>query len=475
MAFIKKHWLIIVIVAFASWLRVWQLNSLGIFFGDAGHDILSAISAVENKELPLLGIESSVPRFKQGPTTVWLHSIIHLFAGRDLYWHWLFFAMIGIAAVIATYEFCQLYLSNKISLLASLLIASSPLAVAHSRMAYHITPIPFMTVLFLAATVRLAQNKKNSVFWAFLAWAALFQFELAVTPLALVIIYILYRQKKLTNKTTIIQTISSLLLGLSPQILYDLTHRFTHLGGFLIWVGYRILSLAPTGNHSFSLATLVRVGDQFSLYAGRIFSFDQPSITLLSAAVIALTLYLISKQMQKKTAPVGIEVVALSTLILTSGYILHGNPSEAYFPPFIVLLPLLVGYGVSNLPPLMSKVGVCAVIALTVLNITQISQNQFFMNTKHTFSYGYGIGEQRLLLQFIKENIQQPYYFATTHAAGVFPNYFDNLRLISWEQQSSENPELGQPIFIEDKNSPLSNYPNAVKVAFPTVDLYYLL
>jgi hypothetical protein len=475
MASLKKHLLIVLIVALASWLRVWQLEELGIFFGDAGHDILSAITAVEERKLPLLGIESSVPRFKQGPVTVWLHMVIHLFAQQNIYWHWLVFALIGTAAVIGVYEFCQLYLSPRTALLASLLVATSPLAVAHSRMAYHITPIPIMMVLFLAATTRLFQQKKHAVFWATLAWAGLFQFELAVTPLILVIMYLIWHQRRWKNKQTYLEAGLALLLGLWPQILFDLTHRFAHLGGFIVWVGYRLVSLAPTGNHSFSLNTLTTVGTLFTTYWGRIFSVDQPILAGLCLAGLALVVYFLLKPMSRHQLPAGIWVTLVSTLVLALGYLLHGSPSEAYFPPFIVLLPLLLAYGITALPKNWLVTGAVLTVLLAGVNTAQIINHHFFVSTGHSFSYGYGLGEQRQVVTHIQQTVQTPFFFATTHPAGTFANYFDNLRLVAWTQNISENQIEGRPVFVETKNSPLATYPNAIRIAYPSVDLYYLL
>jgi hypothetical protein len=474
-SFTKSHMLIIAIVALAAWLRVWQLDTLGIFFGDAGHDIISAIEAVKDKTIPLLGIESSVPRFRQGPVTVWLHMVIHLGAGARLYWHWLVFALLGIAAVIAVYELCQLYFSPRMALLASFLVAVSPLAVAHSRMAYHITPIPLILVFFLAATIRLAQQKKHSLFWAVLAWAGLFQFELALAPLILVIMYYIVIQKQWRSLATYKQLGLGLFIGLLPQIVFDITHKFSHLGGFTVWVIYRIVSLAPTGKHSFSLDTFITVGEAFGHYWGRIISFDQPWITAGLMAAVVFTIYFAFLQYRQKKLSDGMIVTISSTFILSLAFLLHGGPSEAYFPPFIVLLPLIVAYAIDSLPPKMMRLAVVAVVVLGFFNIHQIIKHNFFVSTSHPFSYSYGIDEQQQIISYLANQYPQGFYFVTTQTGGVFPNFFDNLRVLTWQQGLTENTETGQAIFIETKDSSLQSYPGAIKTTFPSVDVYQLL
>jgi 4-amino-4-deoxy-L-arabinose transferase-like glycosyltransferase len=472
---IKANWQIVAIVVLATVLRVWQLDTLGIFFGDAGHDILSAIEAVEKKSIPLLGIESSVPRFKQGPVTVWLHMLLLVLPGKSLFIHWLFFALIGVAAVIAVYEFCVVYLNKKVALLASFLLAISPMAVAHSRMAYHVTPIPLMMVLFLVAVIHLAHKKKGGLFWATLTWAGLFQFELAVAPLLLIIAYLAYKQRTTLNKKSLHQFLQGLLLGLAPQIIFDLTHRFAHLGGFALWVVYRVVSLAPTGKHQFSVTTVINVSQTFFKYWGRIFSVQPGVVTLLFLFILLATGIVCWRQFRNKKLPLAMEMIILSTLVLTGSYFIHGGPSEAYFPPFLIVLPIIIAYGISQLTGFLWRLSTVLLALFAVFTCVQISSNTFFVGQTNSFGYDYGIGEQRDIVAHIAKQTNQQFVFATTREGGKFANYFDNLRVIAWEQNLTEQPETGHTVFIEGKESPLRSYPNMKKSIFPSVDLYQLL
>ena len=82
---LKKNSWMILIVMLASWLRITQIDTQAILFGDAGRDLLVARQAVENNSLPLLGIPSSIPRFHQGPLTIWMQMAIYdLFGTQTL-------------------------------------------------------------------------------------------------------------------------------------------------------------------------------------------------------------------------------------------------------------------------------------------------------------------------------------------------------------------------------------------------------
>jgi 4-amino-4-deoxy-L-arabinose transferase-like glycosyltransferase len=470
---IRESIQIILIVVAATLLRVWRLSTHAILFGDAGHDILSAITALQTKTIPFLGIASSVPRFHQGPLTVWAHMLILLIPGRSVFYHSLFFAMISIAAVVLIYEFAAVHRTKFEGLVAAALLAFSPLAVAHGRMAYHITPLPLAMILFLFAAVYMAKGGKRGIFWASLAWAFVFQFELATAPLILVVVYLLAKKKKLFSRYSVRDIVAGAAIGLLPQIIFDLTNNFKHLGGFVLWVGYRLVSSVTVGSHRISTNSLTTVFSTFKIYFGKMISTDVTIITVIFIAAIFLSGYLLISQFKQQKLPVSMEVVGLSTLILIVSFIIHGGPSEAYFPPFLVLLPLLLAYALTQIHPLLKRIVVVSLFFLAAFNSWSIFQHNFFVSTIGQFNYGYSVAEQRNIVSYIKLSTDSDFQFKTT--TDVFPSYFDNLRVMAWEQDLNENTDNGNSVFIETKKSPLRWYPDVTRAEFKTVDVYQLL
>ncbi|MDQ5951275.1 MAG: hypothetical protein QG639_552, partial [Patescibacteria group bacterium] len=169
--FFLENTLILIIVCVATWLRVWQIDAQGILFSDAGRDLVVAYESVQQKSLPLLGIPSSVPRFKQGPISIWIEMVVIALFGVNTLAQSLVFALISIAAVIGVYEFVCIYASKKHALLAAALIAVSPSAVDNGRVPYHTTPLPLALVLYLFALILLWHKKRYSYFFAAFAFA----------------------------------------------------------------------------------------------------------------------------------------------------------------------------------------------------------------------------------------------------------------------------------------------------------------
>lgn len=476
--YLKTHWVIVLILILATLIRVWNIQTHAIFFGDAAHDMTVAAQAVENREIPLLGIASSVPRFKQGPVTIWMHMALYTLFGYQVFPYSMFFIILSLVAIILMYEWAYSRLSPQAAVVAVILLSFSPLAIAQARMPYHITPLPLFLMLYLYSLSRLWQKQRWGAFGAVLGWCGIFQFELAVLPLLLLIPFTFWRAHLKITKTILIQVGAGFGVGLLPQIIYDLTHRFAQLGGFAAWVVYRMVSaFGVTTQHAFSFSKISTTIFYFKLYWQRFFSYDQPYIFMFSLFLIGWALYCVysahrkTKLKNKVKANFYEELVTAGFLLLVVGYFIHGSPSEAYFPPFFIFLPLLIGIGLSKLRPVMYSAALGIVCLIAIVNVQAITKHNFFVSTSHSFSYGPSISEQQAIIDYILHQESQ-FYLRTTTDGGTFANYFDNLRWHALAAGVTETPDEGNIFYIEPKNSPLQSYPLMTKVPFTTLDVY---
>jgi 4-amino-4-deoxy-L-arabinose transferase-like glycosyltransferase len=472
--FIKDNWVITLIIIFAALMRSWDISSRGILFSDAAKDLLMAKQAVESQNIPLLGIPSSVPRFHQGPLTIWLEMIIYSAFGQNTFAFSIIFAFLGILAVIAVYEYAVVFINKKTALISSALLAFSPLAIAHSRVPYHTNPIPFVVMIYLFALQYLWKNKRLGVFGAGLAWILIMQFELTLFSLGLLIPYILWRKKIKIDISIISQFCAALLLGLLPQIIHDLTSSFSQsqIGGFILWIGYRITSLTGlVGNHQFSVSGVIGTFAIYGKYIGRIFSTQNNLISLVFFGLLLTSLVLAF--MRRRSLKIGLEITIAALILLTLSYFVHGTPSEAYFPPYFPLLSLLIGWGLSQIfhkKEILLKIfiGIWALI-----NISSIFKHNFFVSNVQDFSYNPSVQEQRQIIKTIDRLSEGRFQLLTTHPAGKFPSYFDNLRWLAGELGIPKDGREGMVFYIEPKNSSLSGYPNITKIEFTTYDVYH--
>jgi hypothetical protein len=70
--FSRSELLFLGIVSLGIFLRVWKLQETMIFFSDAGRDMIVSLDMAQHGKIPLLGIPSSVPQFRQGPVFIWM-------------------------------------------------------------------------------------------------------------------------------------------------------------------------------------------------------------------------------------------------------------------------------------------------------------------------------------------------------------------------------------------------------------------
>ncbi len=137
-----------------------------VFIGDQGWFYLSARDLLVGKEFPLVGIPSSHPWLHQGAYWTYLLAIalsigrFHPVAGGYM---GILFGVLGVSAI---YLVTKTFFTKRTAFIATSLYAVSPLVVAHARMPYHTTPIPFFyDSLYLLS---FAMDKRKSNFFPYL-------------------------------------------------------------------------------------------------------------------------------------------------------------------------------------------------------------------------------------------------------------------------------------------------------------------
>jgi hypothetical protein len=437
---LKAHWLAICLVSLGTWLRFAHLPEQGILFSDSGRDLIVAAEAVEQHELPLLGIPSSVPRFRQGPLTIWLSMAIYSVVGYQPQWYFWIFAGIGSLAMIGIYELSLVWLNKKTATIALALLSVSPLAVAHSRMVYHIVPIPFLMVVSLWTLGLVWQHRRWSWGVASLAIALLFQHELSLFPVFIAIPLCWWLGGLSQGKTwqfwhwdwkkPVLLGIAGLLLGLLPQILSELLQRSGQLTGFALWLGYRLLSFLHPGSSHFGLETATTAWkSMLSYWSWIITTPDQASWQwIMFGGLIGLTIWAGWLMWRKKIIWQPMElIVGLCTLLITAGYSIHGAPSEAYFPVYAVLWPLCFGILWSKLPRVGLNIVTVVLIMLIVKNVLGIQQLNFYVDTQGSRSYGPSLGTQQQSLRWLSAQLpQQPITLSSTDPDAHFEHYLDS-------------------------------------------------
>lgn len=460
-----EEWRLLLIIALATWLRFDRITTMSPLIFDQARDYLAAWEGLRQKELPWLGIPSSLPRFKQGPVYIWILMGVFFLFGVKGEAAAVMAASLGLLAVLGTYLLADRYWGRTPATIAALLLATSPLAVAHARMAFIINAIPLMSVIYLWQLSKPYRNRWN-LFGVGLSFALLFQFELALWPLLLLGIAYIWQQRRAIKPwgKGMLAWLAGLGLGLLPQVIYDLTHRFQQLALFIGWTGYRLLrgvglGSGSIGNFGSPSHALQLMGE----YLIKLTSWDRP---ILSFIFILINGYGLAWYLKKKPQDNLVTMAFFWIFCLLIAFIIHGNPSEAYFPGFFIPVVLLTGWAVGQMPKNGRQVasGVMVIIALS--NAWLLIDGQ---KTKAT--YGIPLTYQKQIAHYIRQESKgRDLTIRALGPGSEFSSFLDNYRFLLLGMGVKLVESDGWPVWIV----PNSSYQIAVPDWVKTTELYGL-
>jgi 4-amino-4-deoxy-L-arabinose transferase-like glycosyltransferase len=466
-----------VILLLAVFLRFYRLPELMVFIGDQGRDYLAARDMLINRRLALVGIPSSVPWLKQGPVFIWLLALTLKLGNFHPLSPAILTAAFGVLAVYLLYRLGEQWFSRRVAALAALQLAASPLAVIHSRMPYHISPIPLFAIFYLLALYCFGQ-KKLSLFWVLFSWALLFQFELTIAPLILLIPLVYWHQKITLRSKELLLGFLGLILPFMPKIIYDFSHGFKQTLGFIAWLGYRIISFFGfQGRHTVSLLSLKQVSLTIFNYWQKFFSWGNPTAALVFLGIILAAI--IHRLILVKRRPLQVASLILFSFLFINllAFYIHQAPSEAYFPVLFPVWSLLtawsIDYWARSLP---SKQYLAAAATSTLILVVLFNAAGLSVKSKHFNVYGPSLSQRILVTKFIIANSQsQPFKLKNYYSVSQFPSYLDNYRYLLWWLGKAEDPAALQTYMIyEGSDSSFSMPLNSTIYHFSKIKLIKL-
>ena len=156
-----------VILLLAALTRLPGLDARGQWDSDQGHDMAVLAALVQHGQVPLLGPTTSVGTFHHGAFYYYLLAPAAAVSGADPVAVAVEFALLGIAAVGATWWLGRLVAGPVAAAVAGLLLAVSPAGISESTFIWNPNPIPLFAAL---AAVGVVQGRRTGrVRWWLLA------------------------------------------------------------------------------------------------------------------------------------------------------------------------------------------------------------------------------------------------------------------------------------------------------------------
>jgi len=158
------YWLILLgILLFAAFLRLYRIQDYMTFLGDEGRDALVVYGILHGK-FTLLGPTASVGGFFLGPiyyyfTTPFLWLFNYNPVGSSV-----MVALFGTATVFLVYKIGSEFFGRRVGLMSAFLYSIAPLVIAHSRSSWNPNLVPFFSLLTLYLVYKAVNKNKAKLF-----------------------------------------------------------------------------------------------------------------------------------------------------------------------------------------------------------------------------------------------------------------------------------------------------------------------
>ncbi len=342
---LKPLFLLLVIILFASFLRLYRISDYMTFLGDEGRDVLVVKRIIVDHKFTLLGPTASVGGFFLGP--------IYYYFMLPFLWLFRFdpvgpavmVALFGIGTVVLLYKVGKDLFNLKTGLIAASLYSVSPLVIAYSRSSWNPNLVPFFSLAFIYTLwLVIEKNKWSYLFFAGLIFGIGLQLHYLFTfliPPAL--LYFLIYGRSMSRIKYYLSGVVGFFLGYSPFLAFEVRHGFPNTQSLIKF----IFSSKETGYTDTKFLSIVQ-DVAFRLF-GRLVGFFPQTDSKLSLLIIAITVsvffYLLLKKRNK--------ALVLLFLWFVFGIFLFGfykKPIYDYYFGFMFTLPfLMVGLAFSFL------------------------------------------------------------------------------------------------------------------------------
>lgn len=371
-------------VALAAFLRFYKLEYRTGFEADAEEIALKSTEILKG-DLALLGPKTSVGGFSIGPLFSYLWAISSfLFKGNPVAGAYTA-AVIGLVGVVAVYVAGKIFFSNKAAFIIAFIWSVAMSIVLNDQISWApVLLLPSVIILLLGAYIAIKKSigLPIAAFGAILGFQAHFGIFLSV--LAVFIFWLFYRPK--INKKNIFTSLSVVVLGLSPNIVFDLTHNFVNFKRLFL-----VFSHNPTGTSAdFNKIFFTASNYNISLL------IPYPSkmvANILFSLIMLIGIFFFVRD--KKGRPLLLLFLLSIILPIITFLFYKSNFTEYYLvmiiPPFLFLL----GYLIAKLFEI--KFGAIVILLLVVIGFNQIKSNIFY---KRAMS----LGDKKDAVAFIIKN-----------------------------------------------------------------------
>jgi 4-amino-4-deoxy-L-arabinose transferase-like glycosyltransferase len=248
--FLKKYWLLVVILIIASFLRLYKISDYMEFLGDQGRDVVIIKDFLKNGNLFFIGPQTSIGNMYLGPFFYYLIAPSLFLSNYSPVGPAIFIALINIATIALVFFITKKWFNQKAAYIAAFLYAISPVTIKYSNFIWNPNVIPFFSLLFVYFFFESLKSKRYHYFiYASLSFVMVLNSHylgLALLPFIGLFWFFnlikFIRSKSIQLKPFLINTslaVLVFLISLTPQILFDIKHNGQNIKSLITFFAYR--------------------------------------------------------------------------------------------------------------------------------------------------------------------------------------------------------------------------------------------
>ena len=352
---------LLAILAIAALTRLPGLDVRGPFDADQGKDML-VLSAFLRGDVPLLGPQTSIGTFHHGAVYYYLLAPAAFVFGPDPVAVTGWIAIIGIAAVAATWWLARLLGGPLAAAAAGLLAAVSPAGIDESTFIWNPNLIPLASALAFAGALR-AWQSGSARWWLLAAAGAMVTMQchvlgiVVVPPLALAYLADLRRRRRSGEPLGSLLwagagSLAIIAAGYLPLAIHELTNDFSETRAILDYVAG-----GGSGASAGLVARLVTVTLRSTTWPLAGLITDRPAVSMLVFGLVAALMVvavLVGRRRDRVAAGWLVGTIAWSAAALalfapSLAVVTPGLPNDHYHAFLDPLVIALVGVGLARL------------------------------------------------------------------------------------------------------------------------------
>ncbi len=438
MKFIKKNWLLLVILAVGFFLRAYKAKALFLYNHD--NDLASWIvkDIVVNKHLRLIGQETSTQGVFIGPLFYYLLIPFYLLFNMDPFAGVVLITILGLFSIWSFYFVFSKVFDKRTGLVAGFLYAISFTTIFNDRWVVPTMPVIAWSVWFFYAANLLLKGKQKTAFVIFGILAGLiWHLNVSLVLLLPLIPLSWWLSKKKINWRAAATGLLILVVMSLPLMTFELRHDFVQTRAVFQSLGAeqgdilsktakfkKVLNISFSGATNFAFPYLPKT----AVYN-----------TLAAVSLLGVLFFLTTKKVfPKKLAIVMLSWIAIYILFFSS---YSKIVSEYYLDGILVVWLAILIFSISYLinKKKFRKFGLIILFLLTVVNFYRF----FTFNFNRT-----GYLERKAIVKFIKEDAEEHGYPCISISFITSPGYELGYRYFFWlEEMHVNQPKSGSPVY----------------------------